>query len=71
MLLNEATLAISSARSSDTDMTVCCTVLQGGGGACQCYVNVNDSLTPASPFISYYKQRKLYRLVYDDSRQLE
>ena len=69
MLLNEATLAISSARSSDTDMTVCCTVLQGGGGACQCYVN--DSLTPASPCISYYKQSKLYRLVYDDSRQLE
>ena len=69
MLLNEATLAISSARSSDTDMTVCCTVLQSCGGACQCYVN--DSLTPASPCISYYKQSKLYRLVYDDFRQLE
>ena len=29
------------------------------------------ALTPAPPCISYYKQNKLYRLVYDDSRQLE
>ena len=28
---------ITSARSSDTYMTVCRIVLQGGGGACQCY----------------------------------
>ena len=28
-------------------------------------------LTSAPPCISYYKQNKLYRLVYDDSRQLE
>ena len=27
---------ITSARSSDTDMTGCSTVLQGGGAACQC-----------------------------------
>ena len=27
---------IASARSSDTDMTDCSTVLQGGGAACQC-----------------------------------
>ena len=30
-----------------------------------------ESLTPAPPCISYYKQSKLNRLVYDDSRQLE
>ena len=30
-----------------------------------------ESLTSALPCISYYKQNKLYRLVYDDSRQLE
>ena len=29
------------------------------------------SVNPAPPCISYYKQNKLYRLVYDDSRQLE
>ena len=29
------------------------------------------ALTPALPCISYYKQNKLYRLVCDDSRQLE
>ena len=28
-------------------------------------------LTPAPPCISYYKQNKLYRLLCDDSRQLE
>ena len=30
---------ITSAHSSDTDMTVCSTVLQGGNRACQCHVN--------------------------------
>ena len=30
-----------------------------------------ESLTPAPPCISYYKQNKVYRLVHDDSRQLE
>ena len=30
--------AVTSACSSDTDMTGCSTVLQGGGAACQCYV---------------------------------
>ena len=29
---------ITSARSSDTDMTGCSIVLQSGGAACQCYV---------------------------------
>ena len=28
-------------------------------------------ITSAPQYISYYKQNKLYRLVYDDSRQLE
>ena len=35
--------AITSARSSDTDMTDCSTVLQGGGAACQCYVTTSGS----------------------------
>ena len=57
---------ITSASSSDTDMTGCSTVLLVGGAACQCYV-----INPAPPYISYYKQNKLYKVVYDDSRQLE
>ena len=70
---------ITSARSSDTDniwlsVVLCCRV------AAQ-LVSVmyyeepellpTESLTPAPPCISYYKQSKLNRLVYDDSRQLE
>ena len=35
-----AVQVITSARSSDTDMTVCSTVLQGGGAACQCYIKL-------------------------------
>ena len=34
-------------------------------------ININININPAPPCISYYKQNKLYRLVYDDSRQLE
>ena len=33
--------AITSARSSDTDMTISSTVLQGGGRTCQCSVMTN------------------------------
>ena len=36
--------AVTSARSSDTDMTGCSTVLQGGGAACQCYVNYSSDV---------------------------
>ena len=34
---NQVPLPITSARSSDTDVTVCSTVLQGGSAACQCH----------------------------------
>ena len=57
---------ITSACSSDTYMTVCRIVLQGGGGACQSYV----LLSPVSA-ITNRTSCTLYRLVYDDSRQLE
>ena len=54
---------ITSARSSDTDMTDCSIVLPGGGAACQCHdINFCSAV---------YQQNKLYRIVYDDSRQLE
>ena len=36
--------AVTTARSSDTDMTGCSTVLQGGGAACQCYVNYSSDV---------------------------
>ena len=36
--------AVTSARSSNTDMTGCSTVLQGDGAACQCYVNYSSDV---------------------------
>ena len=47
----------------------CSQYSHSGGGGCQCYVT--SVLTSAPPCIGYYKQNKLNRLVYDDSRQLE
>ena len=57
-----ATLPITSTRSSDTDKT-------GYSTALQCL----SALTTALSCISYYKQNKLCRIVYDvdDSGQLE
>ena len=65
---NRVTSSITSARSSDRDMTICSTVLHRAAGP---RWRRSLSSTSAPPCNSYYKQSKLYRLADDDSRQLE
>ena len=47
--------AVTSARSSDTDMTGCSTVLQGGGAACQCYVLRETRIAPINSRSAVYQ----------------